>query len=696
MAGSLLPLAKQIVPDNSWNPGVGFQFYTYLAGADPTEGNKKATYQDSALLSANTNPVIANARGEVTMYGTGLYRIILKDADGATIWDRDNVGGVDTAVDVLASLLSATTGAALIGGGAQFVSSMTGLRALLKTSASVWAIATGYAAKGDGGGGIYYYDSSDTTSADNAGTIIVATDGGRWKLAQNRPISPKQFGAKGDASTIDDTAFANFEAVIAGADVDLIGATYLVTSIPAKNRYTNGRFAIAKTTTIGGASYPYTWNASAAELTEQQAGFNLLRDSRTSRSTVVAMLTRVLGLQGVSIDQVNNSGAGFAYTLHVNGSPEVSYISQYTLTGQVTTFTPTGVSNSNSAVGHQGLTIEQRNNGTVKLWASVRYDATNFPSGHRQVVRFNYAGDAADLTNLEYYTLFDSTFSYTTNATVPSISPCGTYIVALGRKGSRDFYIRVFLLKTLVDGGAGDYSAKYEYEFHVDTDILLDDSSGAFRPVQSIACDASSVYILSGNATLNEKRIDRYSLKGRLIQSNTNISVGLTEATSDGTFYEPEALFFYAPDGGPQYLCMCVTSAAGGAHKNRLWAMGWAKPAGRWTPTLTNVTNVAASTAFSGIYSRLGNVVTYTTRVNADPTAAGYCELRFTPPIPSDFTSLTDGGGTLCMTGVSGAATTVDTGTVEADTTNDALVIKWICTDTANRAFWVTGSYEVK
>lgn len=88
MAGSLLPLAKQLALDNSANPGNGYKFYTY----EPGTLTPKATYQDAALTEANANPVIANARGEVTMYGDGLYRMILKDANDNTVWDRDNVG----------------------------------------------------------------------------------------------------------------------------------------------------------------------------------------------------------------------------------------------------------------------------------------------------------------------------------------------------------------------------------------------------------------------------------------------------------------------------------------------------------------------------------------------------------------------------------------------------------------------------
>lgn len=65
------------------------------------------------------------------------------------------------------------------------------------------AFVTGYYLAGDGGGGDYWYDPSDTTSTDNGGTIIVASDGGCWKLAQSGWASFCQFGAKGD--TTDDS-----------------------------------------------------------------------------------------------------------------------------------------------------------------------------------------------------------------------------------------------------------------------------------------------------------------------------------------------------------------------------------------------------------------------------------------------------------------------------------------------------------
>lgn len=93
------------------------------------------------------------------------------------------------------------------------VDSIAALR-LLSGSRNQRAFAVGYYAKGDGGGGAYYIDPTDTTSADNGGTIIVAADGFRWKLAQQGRISVKQFGARGDGTSDDSAAITRAHTAI--------------------------------------------------------------------------------------------------------------------------------------------------------------------------------------------------------------------------------------------------------------------------------------------------------------------------------------------------------------------------------------------------------------------------------------------------------------------------------------------------
>lgn len=235
MAGSLLPQPKQIFQDSAWNPGVAYKIYTYEAGTL----TEKATYQDSAQTQANTNPVIANARGEVVMYGTGTYRVILKDSLENTIWDRDNV---DCGVDSISVTFDGVSLVNFIKSKVGYiVSSIELLRAVDKTKYN-HANVSGYYAAGDGGGGIYYYDSSDTTTADNGGTVIVATDGARWKLAQKDVLSPKQFGAKGDGATDDFSAFSAWAAatVLGGIRWHIPKGDYVLNGASAITLKTSG------------------------------------------------------------------------------------------------------------------------------------------------------------------------------------------------------------------------------------------------------------------------------------------------------------------------------------------------------------------------------------------------------------------------------------------------------------------------
>lgn len=115
MSNSLLPEPVQSYEDSNGRPLNGGKLFTYAAGTT----TPKATYQDLAGTIPNTNPVILNERGEATVYGSGVYRLVLQNSAGATIWDRDNVFGADSqAADVLAQLANtsdAALGDALVG-----------------------------------------------------------------------------------------------------------------------------------------------------------------------------------------------------------------------------------------------------------------------------------------------------------------------------------------------------------------------------------------------------------------------------------------------------------------------------------------------------------------------------------------------------------------------------------------------------
>jgi hypothetical protein len=83
----------------------------------------------------------------------------------------------------------------------------TELRAYAGTQKMVFV--TGYLATSAPSGisGTFVRDDSDTTSLDNGGTVIVASNGKRWKRVDSGELDPHWFGAVGDGVTNDTAAF---------------------------------------------------------------------------------------------------------------------------------------------------------------------------------------------------------------------------------------------------------------------------------------------------------------------------------------------------------------------------------------------------------------------------------------------------------------------------------------------------------
>ena len=111
---------------------------------------------------------------------------------------------------------------------------------------------------------------------------------------------------------------------------------------------------------------------------------------------------------------------------------------------------------------------------------------------------------------------------------------------------------------------------------------------------------------------------------------------------------------------------------------------------GTYTPTLTGVTNVAASTAYVTQYSRVGNMVTVFGRFNIDPTAAGLVQLGISLPIASNFANTQECGGVAFSGNVFGQG-----GTIEGDITNNRAQLFFQTTDTANRNYHFIFGYQI-
>lgn len=113
---------------------------------------------------------------------------------------------------------------------------------------------------------------------------------------------------------------------------------------------------------------------------------------------------------------------------------------------------------------------------------------------------------------------------------------------------------------------------------------------------------------------------------------------------------------------------------------------------GNFTPTLTNVTNVAASTAYSGQWSRDGNIVTGSGTLDIDTTTGSVATvIGISLPVASNFAIPTDASGVISSGAIFGLV-----GSVRGDSTNDRFNITFISDAAAgNYTFTYTFSYTV-
>jgi hypothetical protein len=93
MAQLLQPLYNPVFRGTDINndPLPGGLVYTYAAGTT----TPLATYQDANGTTPNTNPIVLDADGEALVYlGSDVYKFVLQDSTGVTIWTADNISAV--------------------------------------------------------------------------------------------------------------------------------------------------------------------------------------------------------------------------------------------------------------------------------------------------------------------------------------------------------------------------------------------------------------------------------------------------------------------------------------------------------------------------------------------------------------------------------------------------------------------------
>lgn len=109
---------------------------------------------------------------------------------------------------------------------------------------------------------------------------------------------------------------------------------------------------------------------------------------------------------------------------------------------------------------------------------------------------------------------------------------------------------------------------------------------------------------------------------------------------------------------------------------------------GTYLPTLTAVTNVAATTAYNCQYMRVGNVVNVSGKLDVDPTIVAATVVGISLPIASTLSAAEKCSGV----GASNAIVS-ESAAIDGDTVNNRAQMDWITTSLANHTMYFSFQY---
>lgn len=166
---------------------------------------------------------------------------------------------------------------------------------------------------------------------------------------------------------------------------------------------------------------------------------------------------------------------------------------------------------------------------------------------------------------------------------------------------------------------------------------------------------------------------------------NTNLNADLLDG-QHGAYYLPSGSYTAA-----DVLAKLLTVDGSGSGLDADLLKGLTGAAATYTPTLTNTTNIAASTAYTCFYLRLGSICVVAGKADIDPTAGGTSLLGISLPVASNFSSDEQAAGIAVLSG--GASQ--ENGAIYADATNDRVSLGFNAVTTTNSAWYFIFGYRV-
>lgn len=428
----------------------------------------------------------------------------------------------------------------------QKVHTLSSIDALRKYTGKSEAInIKAYHESGMAGGGLFVVDKADKTSADNGGTIIVATNGVRWKR-QDHNLTPEDFGARGDGQADDTAAFEALERVVAHRRVDLSGKVFKVArnfkgnhyvcgtlTVSRNQDFANGQPMFAQSLLGNGLGSLLTMVKTIPDAREGRAARTILQgaaqDPRTGDWWILQPYTDVADGAGGTVE----ASVLVRYPAKYAGAAEIEHVQ---------------VSEASAYFGHQCIGINYHN-GQRYFWATG--GMAKKTKRQLYVVRFQIGADNR-IENLSEYTMFSDGLHNGDGNNCLAVSPCGQFIaVTCKYTDSNRWICRVWRMSDLNHGG--DNTNNWLYEFSLRSHSL---------PVQSIALDGNYIYVLHGGDATKANVYSVFSIDGSHIMDYTGDGTGkdkMTELVRKGysEYYEPEA-FAVANIGGQLVLTQWI------------------------------------------------------------------------------------------------------------------------------------------
>ena len=293
---SITPNAMTQFVDSNGAPLAGGKVYFYVPGTT----TPSQTWQDPYMTTLNSNPITLDSSGRATIWGQGVYRQVVFDQYGNTIWDRLTAG----------ALIQRGTGT----GGVVFQNSPTINSPILAGTPSAPTA------------------NSGTNTTQVATTAFVASAVANALSSSYVAVTAPPYNAKCDGVTDDtnafNTALATGQWVLAPSHATCIIAGTLNMSVTG-SRLSGGGWGstILSFTGVGTGdaitmgTFPATANCiGSVQPSDCQQTYNLTIDNMTinAPNRVGGFIFDINGVSQASIHNIYYSGWGLALVIYAN------------------------------------------------------------------------------------------------------------------------------------------------------------------------------------------------------------------------------------------------------------------------------------------------------------------------------------------------------------------------------------------